>query len=187
MLELIIIGGIIYLIAKGGQISFPTATAPVIHNATGGALSATLGNSNLPPSNYATGQAGYPVQNNSVSTPNTHLAGPSASPSGKPATVAQQPALPVWQPALAGRRLSAAQNNVLFSPGVRSNPTNPGTQVPPLVVAPSRVVAHNPATGKPTMINPALTQGVISTARNSPEVASPFWAATIKTRKIATY
>lgn len=187
MLELIIVGGLIFLIIKGGNLNLSASVSPVIRNATGGSLSAALGTSNQPPSAFATGQQGYAVQNNSVSTPNTHLAGPSAAPDWKPSGIAGQPALPVTQPALANRTVTRAQNNVLFTRGVIPNSNTPATQVPPLVVAPSNVRAYVPATQRVQTINPALTQGVVSTSRNSPEVASPFWAATIKTRKIATY
>ena len=186
LLEALIIGGILFLLVKGGNLNISASTSPVIRNATGGSLSNVLGNKSQPPSAFATGQTGYAVQNNSVSTPNTHLAGPSASPSPTPVAFAQQPAIPN----LANRTLSAAHNNVVYSTGVRPNvPTSPGprVQVPPLVVAPTNVRVFNPATQSVVSVNPALTQGTISTAKNSPEVASPFWAATIKTRKIATY
>ena len=176
MLEVIIIAGIAYLILRGSNLGIPAATTPVIYNATGGSLSNTLGNTYAAPSTFATGAPGYLTNQ----TPPSVAAGPSAVPSPVPVWIGQQPGIqPLSQRPAPGL---AVHNNVL---AVR--PVIAGTRVQPLAVAPTQVVTLNPATQTKVVVNPALTAGVVSVARNSPEVASPFWTSPIRNPKLTTY
>ena len=186
MIEAVIILGVIYLIFKGGSLNISAATTPVTYNSTGASLSTALGTANNPPSVYATGYPGTLAQN----PPAVTLAGTSASFNVVPSGVAGQPNPPVVQPppvAVVGtnapnlpqplvptRTLSPGfHNNVVFATPVVAN-TRP--QAP--VALPAAIPVLNPATQRTVIVNPALTGGVVSTARNSPEVASPPWTPT---------
>lgn len=164
MLEFIIIAGIAYLVLKGGHISVDVATAPVINQAVGGSLSGALGNQAKVPGYYATGNPGYATQN-AVTGP--AVAGTSVIPNRLPTGVSQQPGSPIIQ------RPTAPRTPILIA---RNSGGVVGNQTPPPVIAPSLVAIKNPATGQMVLVNPALTQGTVATTRNSPEVASPFWA-----------
>lgn len=175
MIPLLIIGGIAFLLFRGQGLAIPVTQSPVINNATGGSLSSALGSATQPPANYASGVPGY---YSSIPTPPPVLAGTSAVKSSVPVQFAQQPQ-PLKPSQLSGTQ---AHNNVVYARPVIAN-----TRAQAPIVAPSRVRVLNPATQTIVTVNPALSQGAISVARNSPEVASPFWTSVIRTRSIRTY
>lgn len=178
MLELLIIGGIVFLVLKGGQLNIPGATAPVIQNATGASLSTVLGTSSAPPSNYTSGNPGY----NAAPTPPPVIAGPSAVPSPMPVQFAQQSASPIVNPAFKGGTATTVHNNVLMA-----RPIVTGARTQSAIVPPQQIRVFNPATQTVQTLNPAISQGPVNVARNSPEVASPFWTTNLRQRRVTTY
>ena len=166
---LFIISGVAFLLYKGqGQGQATT----VINQATGGSLSNALGNHPKPPSYFQSGQPGYtgPV------APVPVIAGPSATTAPTPTSFSIQPGGVV-----------TPRGTVPVAPMRQIVPAISGTRALPPVVVPSRISVYNPATNRIAVINPALTQGTVAVSRPGPEVASPFWASRIRTRKIAAY
>lgn len=171
MIVILLIIGAAYFLLKGGQLNIAAATSPVINNATGSSLGNALGSGTQPPSNFSTGTPGYTSQ----PTPMPVVAGPSAIPSSAPVSVAQQSGAPANTPIV-----RPAPVRIL-------TPVISGTRRQAPVVAPSAVKTYSPAVGKVVTINPALTAGVVSVTKNSPETSSPPWASFVRTRKVSTY
>lgn len=59
-------GGVTPPPPASASVAPPSVSAPVIQNATGGSLSAVLGNASAPPNYYASGNPGYNVQTRPV-------------------------------------------------------------------------------------------------------------------------